>query len=306
MTAVNTCPCYSRSNKAGAAGDEDFHYLASRYIYRCSKDIAVLVRILYTTASTLSFMNKNMKRSNFSFQVQMELQNVLYLSYLVPVSQVRQLVPKILPLNVIGKDKVFVSLVLLRCVKAGLPYLPFPRFTYNQINIRTYVRDPDSGRNGVYFISSGISSTFISYLAGAFNLMWQRINVEYDFLRDNFNRKRHLSSTGMWCGDFIIDARCTDDEIQKIPPFTDNVQAFNYLVQPLSGFYGQQDNVRKISIRHPEVCPQAVQVQEVSFPLLNTLEIVDENTTGRPDTAFVVPEAYFHIDLPPQKVTPIW
>ena len=247
-----------------------------------------------------------MKRSQFSLQVQMKLQNVLYLSYLVPVSRVRQLVPKILPLNVIGKDKVFVSLVMLRCVNVGLPYLLFPRFAYNQINIRTYVKDPDTGRNGVYFISSGISSTFISYLTGIFNLMWQRINVKYEFQYDNYNQVRHLHSEGMWCGDFKIDAHPGGDEVEAISPFKSVSNMFNYLIQPLLGFYGQQDNVKKFSIYHPEVYPQAARVQEMSFPLLNMLELVDEEKTGSPDMAFVVPVADFHIYLPPQQVIPIW
>jgi hypothetical protein len=161
-----------------------------------------------------------MKPSKFSFRVQMELQNVLYLSYLVPVSRVRQLVPKILPLNVIGGDKVFVSLVLLRSIKMGLPYLLFPRFSCNQICVHTYVRDPDSGTNGVYFISSGISSRIILYLGHIFHLAWQYINIDYESLREDFNQLSHLRSTCIWCGDFSVDVRCTGNEINAIQPFS--------------------------------------------------------------------------------------
>ena len=247
-----------------------------------------------------------MRRSGFSFQVQMELQNVLYISYLVPVSQVRQLVPKILPLNVIEKDKVFVSLVLLRCKGAGLPFLPFPRFSYNQINIRTYVKDPDTGRNGVYFLASGVNSFFISNIKRIFNLNWQYITTRYVETKGDHDRLHALRSTGMWCGDFTVDGHCDTGKITSVYPFNTVSAAMEYMVNPLLGFYGQQDKVRRFSIRHPEVLPAAAGVDRVTFPLLSMLELVDDDNLGSPDSVFVVPRARFRIQLPPGAVKPIW
>ena len=247
-----------------------------------------------------------MRRSGFSFQVQMELQNVLYISYLVPVSQVRQLVPKILPLNVIEKDKVFVSLVLLRCKGAGLPFLPFPRFSYNQINIRTYVKDPDTGRNGVYFLASGVNSFFISNIKRIFNLNWQYITTRYEELEGEFNRLHNLRSTGMWCGDFTIDGHYDNEEVTSICSFNTVSAAMEYLVNPLLGFYGQQDKVRRFSIRYPEVLASTAVVDHISFPLLSMLELVEDDNLSSPDSVFIVPRAQFRIHLPPEAVKPIW
>ena len=46
------------------------------------------------------------------FSVEMELYDILYLSYLLPVSRVRPLVPDILPLATVGGDRVFFSVVI--------------------------------------------------------------------------------------------------------------------------------------------------------------------------------------------------
>ncbi len=265
------------------------------------------LRILYTTASNrLSVRRECAKMAGLSFSVRMQLHDLLYISYLVPVSRVRQLVPRMLPLNVIGKNKVFVSLVVLRCTDVHLSCFPLIRFAYNQINLRTYVRDPDTGANGVYFIASGVSSPWISNIAGLYNLSWQPINLRYSVIHKAESPVHPLRSKGMWCGDFSIHAQPAKEDVEHIYPFEKVAGAMEYMVKPLLGFYGQHDDVRKFRISHTEIRPYRATVEEVSFPLLNMLEIVDEEATSSPDAVFSVQRAEFQVFLPPRKVTPIW
>jgi hypothetical protein len=67
-------------------------------------------------------------------RVEMSLHHVLYVSYLVPESRVRGLVPESLTLAVVERDSVFVSVVILRSAGVRLSSLPFLKFNYNQVN----------------------------------------------------------------------------------------------------------------------------------------------------------------------------
>jgi hypothetical protein len=49
------------------------------------------------------------------FSVEMAMEDVLYLSYLIVVEQVRSFVPTILRLAEVAEGKVFISIVALRC-----------------------------------------------------------------------------------------------------------------------------------------------------------------------------------------------
>jgi uncharacterized protein YqjF (DUF2071 family) len=70
----------------------------------------------------------------------MSLHHVLYVSYLAPEA---------LPLAVFDRDNAFVSVVTLQSTGVRLSSLPFPEFTYNQGNIRTYVLDPRPGQQAI-------------------------------------------------------------------------------------------------------------------------------------------------------------
>ena len=67
-----------------------------------------------------------------AMSVHMTLRHVLYVSYLLPASQVRPVVPRVLPLAILEPDSVFVSVVCLACEGVRAAALPWPRFTYNQ------------------------------------------------------------------------------------------------------------------------------------------------------------------------------
>ena len=69
-----------------------------------------------------SFMRKIMR-------VEMALNHVFYISYLVPESRVRGIVPEVLPLSVVDRDNIFVSVVILQSARVRLSSLPWLRPT---------------------------------------------------------------------------------------------------------------------------------------------------------------------------------
>lgn len=115
--------------------------------------------------------------SNRILGVRMTLNNVLYISYAALAKKLRKLVPEPLELATKGNGMAFVSVVILRSTRVRLRLLPFLRFSYNQLNIRTYVIDPLSGQNTVYFLHSGVTSAFISRVTRISGIPWQFIDL---------------------------------------------------------------------------------------------------------------------------------
>jgi len=67
--------------------------------------------------------------------VKMDLHNVQYVSYRVPVDPLRPLVPSELTLAA-EKDRVNLSIVAMQCRKVYLLNLEWPSFNYDQLNLR--------------------------------------------------------------------------------------------------------------------------------------------------------------------------
>jgi hypothetical protein len=106
----------------------------------------------------------------------------------------------------------------------------------------------------------------------------------------------------MWDQPFSIIAESTPELPMKIAPFEDVDKAIRYLVRPLLGFFEQKGRVSGFRIWHPEVQPQGGLVKKIHFPRLQSLNVLDESAIGKPDSILLVPNAYFHIYMPPERV----
>ena len=239
---------------------------------------------------------------NRIMQVHMILHNVFYVSYLIPVSRVRPLVPHELSIAAIEQNKVFVSVVALRCegVKAGL--LPFPSFNYNQLNVRTYVTEPQTGKHAVYFLKSGVTSALVSLLTRTIGIPWQHIDLNLQVSVDESTRNIACEVAGYWDGEFSVKSRGTQMPPEHITPFGETKSAIDYLVRPLIGCFGPEGRVRRFHIWHPEVTPFEGRLERFHFPILNSLNLVDEKEMMKPESVLYVPQARFEIYLPPVKV----
>lgn len=138
------------------------------------------------------------------FSVEMGLYDILYLTYLLPVSRVRSLVPDILPLATVGGDWVFFSVVTFHSRGVQLVGLPSLRFSYDQINLRTYVTDSYTGNHGVYFFRSGITSAITSLVTRFLKLPWENITLDVKAERDEGYHYSHYIASGHWHGEIHI------------------------------------------------------------------------------------------------------
>jgi hypothetical protein len=232
----------------------------------------------------------------------MSLHHVLYISYLAPESRVRKLVPEELPLALVDPEHVFVSVVILQSAGVRLSSLPFPKFNYNQVNVRTYVLDPHSGQQAVLFLRSGVTSSLISLLTRSIGIPWQHINTELEISTDRKGNYQSYRASGIWDQPFSIIAEGTPEHPITIAPFEDANEAISYLVRPLMGFFGSKRKTKGFRIWHPEVQPHGGLIKHIHFPLLKSLNLLDESAISKPDSILLVPNAYFYIYMPPEWV----
>jgi len=173
---------------------------------------------------------------------------------------------------------------------------------YNQVNIRTYVLDPNSRQQAVFFLRSGVTSLVISLLTRSIGIPWQHISAELDIGTDRRGNYQSYRAGGIWGQPFSVVAEGTPEHPITIAPFGDVDKAISYLVRPLMGFFGQKGKAWGFRIWHPEVQPHGGLIKQIQFPLLKSLNLLDEPAISKPNSILLVPDAYFYIYMPPERI----
>jgi uncharacterized protein YqjF (DUF2071 family) len=243
-----------------------------------------------------------MNPHGWSINVSMSLRRVLYVSYLLPVPRMRPLVPDVLPLAVVDSDRVFLSAVLLKCQNVRMSHLPAVRFSYNQVNLRTYVIHPETGQPGVYFLRSGVTSRTISLVTLVFGLRWEKVELAVDSAGTTPSYGGSYRASGQWQGDLCISAEASPAGSEHLDPFTDLEAAANYLVRPTIGFYGSSGRVRQFNIAHGHLEPARMGLAEIRFPLLADSGLLQPEEWTKPHNVLSINESQFLVFLPSRRV----
>lgn len=229
------------------------------------------------------------------------LKELLYISYLVPASRLRALVPAFLPLRTVGNE-VFVSVVVMRNTDVGPVWLPWPRQHYNQLNIRTYVDDPITGRQGVFFFKSGITSATALVVPRMLGLPWEKIDLQVRTEGSPSGVYRYRAD-GYYHGRVMVDVR---NVVQRgdVEPFASVHDAAVLITAPDIGFVEVNDRRKLLSFRvqHQFIEPLRCELAGLQFPLLERLGVVRGGEMGKPHSVFLVPEVKFLVHLPPRPV----
>jgi hypothetical protein len=234
-------------------------------------------------------------------RVEMALHNVIYLSYRLHHEIIRPLIPASLPLAVIEKDDVFISIVLLTSREVHPTIIPLPRFNYEQVNIRTYIQDPQTGEIGVYFLNSAVSSGFISSVTRSIGLTWEYRKIDRKETVGSDGRIA-IDIDGNWNEDFAVKVNSNTDEIPVSSPFKSVQEAADYLIRPLMGFFGDSHSLKRFKIWHPPVEPVSIKLVSIDFPLQRMLHLEHQINLLKPHSVFLVKNARFYIYLPPVSV----
>jgi len=223
--------------------------------------------------------------------VRMDLENLIYISYRVPVSRIRPLVPPILSIASDDENRAYVSFVAMRCRNVRLSACSWPRFNYDQMNLRTYVIDPQTSGAAVYFFQSGVSIGIVPVITRLMGIPWQKIAFNLDKRSPSTYR-----ASGHWRGAvaFEIESR-RNEPLQEL--------VVRHLTGPMMGFMGSQGNLCSFNIRHRSLEVQAGTLHSIRFPFAIQEGLVTEIELKQPDSVLMVPEAEFEIYLPPHRVS---
>jgi uncharacterized protein YqjF (DUF2071 family) len=221
-------------------------------------------------------------------RIEEKLKNVLYISYLIPVEKIRKLVPDSLILSTVSGDEVFLSIVVIRNHGAHLRFAPLPRFSFNQINIRTYVKDIETGEQSVFFLKSGADFTAIHNFFENLGFPIEKISCEIDV--DDSTLSYH--SYGEWDIKFEIESEKSQKSVEWAP-FASRQSAVEYLVLPQTGFFISKAKLWRLPVWHPPTDPVDMSLTGLKLPPFENLELVDD--ISKPHNVLLVPETPFYI-----------
>lgn len=230
--------------------------------------------------------------------IEMMLYNILYLSYLIPASRVKPLVPDVLPLSTYN-DRVFISIVVFHA-NIWFKGFPFLHLKHDQINLRTYVKDPLNGKHSVYFLLSGLSSVNAHFIRRFFN--FPCVKASFSIKAEQNKDKLYLrySVSGDWEGNFFIEAKEASSQIMNFRPFSSFDEALYFLTEPLIGFYGSSQKLYRFEVSHPHMMSELCQLLKINFPLLTFSGLIKEVEIHQPHSILFIPKGHFSVFLPPR------
>ncbi len=237
-----------------------------------------------------------------SFTVHLDIYDVLYLSYMVPITRLRPFVPDALNFAVTLEDTSIISLVVFRSRNVRVSLLPFLRFKYDQANIRTYVVDPTTGKPSVFFLKSGITSPLVSVATGVLGIPWQHISIRID-TEHRDNEPSIYAAQGNWDGAFSVCINKDRSFLIDMTPFQTPEEAIRFLTGPSVGFYKSSSGVIRFEVEHSAIKPSMGTISAIHFPILTRMGLVTDDELPLSHSALVAPHGYFNVSMPPHNVS---
>jgi hypothetical protein len=237
-----------------------------------------------------------------SFTVQMDIYDVLYLSYIIPEERLRPTVPDNIRLASPSQGKAIISVVIFRSKNVTASLFPFIHFTYDQTNLRTYIIDPLTGKDAVFFLKSGITSRFISAVTNLLQIPWQSISMRLDTGYDDKNSFAHYTVEGLWEDPFNIVLNKKQDPVMYPELFDTPEEATRFLTGPAVGFYNTSRGLMRFEVNHSKMKPTTGAISMIHFPMLLRSGLVTDDELRRPQSVLVAPDGHFTIYMPPTRL----
>ena len=227
----------------------------------------------------------------------MDLHDLLYLSYMIPGERLRPYIPRPIPFAYLREGMAIFSLVIFHCRDVKVSFLPLLRFSYDQVNLRTYVIDPVSGRPAVLFLKSGISSRLVSVATNMLGIPWHFVSMKM-LAEYGGNGLVRYNAEGQWEGRFRMTLEAGAEPVGR-GPFESAHEAARSIMGPQTGFFIIPSGLARVEVRHPETEPFLARVSHVEFPLSQCLGLLSEDELPAPFNAIVVAKAHFVVSMPP-------
>jgi hypothetical protein len=244
----------------------------------------------------------DMNPSNQLISVKMMLSHVVYISYRVPASRIRPLVPNILPLATPFPDQVFVSIVGMKCNRVRLSGFPWPSFNYDQLNIRTYVIDPQTGNQAVYFFHSGVTSPLVPLLTRILGIPWEKIAFGLQENRGEDQPRPTYRAIGRWKEDLNFEIEEPESSREGTEVFMDPKSEITHITGPLIAFMGPTGHTIRFEISHLPLEVHRARLLGIRFQIPAAMGILKEEELPKPNSVLLVPRTEFTVHLPPRRV----
>ena len=237
-----------------------------------------------------------------SFTVQMDIYDVLYLSYVIPEERLRPAVPDSIHIAAPSHGKAIISVVIFRSKNVTASIFPFIHFVYDQANLRTYVIDPVTGGSAVFFLRSAITSRLIAAITNLLKIPWQALSMRLDTGYDDEHRFTRYAAEGYWEGPLNIILK--ENRTSGITPalFLTLQEEMHFLTGPAVGFYNTYGGLIRFEVKHSEIKPATGAISAINFPMLTQSGLVRGDELGKAQSVLIAPDGHFTVYMPPTKL----
>jgi uncharacterized protein YqjF (DUF2071 family) len=195
-----------------------------------------------------------------------------------------------------GRPWAFVSAVMFENRRTGPAQVPWLRFSFPQINYRTYVTC--RGIAGAMFFAVALRSRMAGFQRLLFRSPSYRAALTLDALHDadaqRYQRYRFESSTAG------LKVRAEIDDAGEVAApasmFASADEMVSWLTMRPEGFYRQVGTpyTARMTVWHDPMRPRAGVIREASFELLDRLGVVPLAEQSKPFAVFLQPRIDFY------------
>lgn len=237
------------------------------------------------------------------------LRDFALVTYTIDADRLRaQLPPGLSPLtvDVDGRSRALLSVVLFMNSDFRSAVLPVPRFTMPQINYRAYVVDERTGEHGIWFLATLIDAWAYAVPRLLWKMPWRKGPIDLRSERDEhtglYTSYRVTSRSDRAPAEVELTQRRPTSDIE-LPGFPDVETGLVCLTHAAKGFFRRSDG--KIGVNrvwHKRIPVAPARLLHASFPLLERLQLVSLSEQRTPYSVLLAPEIGFVSHLPPQIV----
>jgi hypothetical protein len=238
-----------------------------------------------------------------SFTVKMALRDILYLTYLLPESRIRRLVPENIIFSSHFKDQVFLSVVIFTSHNVRIAGIPVSS-AYNQINVRTYVIDPLTKEPAVLFLRSGVSSRMTATLTHFIGVPWEYADLSLVAQSsERFGYERY-EALGTWGAGGRVSVVIAEDTV--VPTHCDGIEnyrrASQFLTGPAVGLFSRRGRLLRFEVKHSEIMPHSGRVLRAELDLLTESGLLNRVDLSTPYNVLLARNAEFTVFMPPEEL----
>lgn len=240
---------------------------------------------------------------NRLISVKMTLNHVFYISYLVPISRIQPFLPEFLQPATVFPEQMFVSIVGMKCNDVRVYGFSRPSFDYDQLNVRTYVIDPQTGNPAVYFFRSGVSSGIIPWLTSIFGITWEAIDFDLQPYLSEKPARRGYKVIGHWQEDLYFEIAKSEPSSEEKGLFPDLASEITEISGPRLAFMTSGNHTIRYESTQQIQSVQRVSLLDIRFQLPVTMGLLKETELSKPDSVLLASQTKLGAYLPPQRIS---